>query len=318
MTIDSQSSHLNKTLDIVIPVYNDNPYLAETLTSIFNQQLPNSWCFQIYVVDDGSNIPVSLDIPEKNMSNVSLIRLERNSGCSVARNKGAYAGNGEVTLFLDADCSLVTAYVLALLLEQYRQGYDVCFGQINAPQGDFWAKYQNDVAEERASRFKGGEKSSMTTQIFMVNRQVFESAGGFDEAYHFGFEDRDLFISLIKSGARIALEEKALVNHNDQLSLRSVTKKLFKSGESSSKRFIQKHPKEYKYLPYAKADVRYSTGGARILAYIAKPMLWPLVRVVSWGINKRLFPFYVAKKLVKYTSGLAYLIGTKAAQGATG
>jgi glycosyltransferase involved in cell wall biosynthesis len=178
MDVNSKSSNLNKILDIVIPIYNDNPYLAETLTSIFNQQLPNSWCFQIYVVDDGSNIPVSLDIPEKNTSNVSLVRLEKNSGCSVARNKGASAGNGEAILFLDADCSLAEVDVLALLLEQYRQGYDVCFGQIHAPQGNFWAKYQNDVAEERAVRFKGGEKSSMTTQIFMVNRQVFESVGG--------------------------------------------------------------------------------------------------------------------------------------------
>lgn len=308
----------SRVVDIVIPVYNDNPYLEETLVSIFSQQLPESWMFHVYVVDDGSDNEIKVNVPEKHKKAVSILRLSENKGCSVARNKGTSTGKGEVILFLDADCSLSNNHVIALLLEQYMQGFDVCFGQIHAPQCDFWAKYQNEVAQERAIRFRQGELSSMTTQIVLIKRSSFKLVGGFDEAYHFGFEDRDLFISLIKSGARISLEEKALVNHNDQLSLRSVTKKLFKSSESSSKRFIQKHPKEYKYLPYAKADVRYSTDGVRILAYIAKPMLWPLVRVVSWGINKRLFPFYVAKKLVKYTSGLAYLIGTKAAQDATG
>jgi glycosyltransferase involved in cell wall biosynthesis len=232
MTIDSQCNPLNKALDIVIPVYNDNPYLVRTLTSIFKQQLPNDWCFHVYIVDDGSEVPVSLDIPKENSSSVSLLRLEKNSGCSVARNKGAYAGGGEAILFLDADCSLAKENVLALLLEEYVKGYDVCFGKIHAPQGDFWAKYQNDLSKERVIRFKKGEKWGMTTSIFIVNRQVFESIGGFDASYHFGFEDRDLFLSLINIGANVSLVEKAVVNHNDQLSLSSVVKKLYGAGKS--------------------------------------------------------------------------------------
>lgn len=299
-----------KTVDVVIPVYNDNPYLAETLTSIFNQQLPKSWRFHVYVVDDGSDIPVSLDIPEKNKPDVSLVRLEINAGCSVARNKGASVGNGDVVLFLDADCSLATADVLALLLEQYRQGYDVCFGQIHAPQGDFWARYQIDVADERAVRFKGGEESSMTTSIFMVNRQVFESVGGFDEAYHFGFEDRDLFIMLIKVGAKVSLVENAIVNHNDQLSLLSVTKKLYRSAAESSSRFIEKHPKHYEGMPYARADIRYSKGLLKCLVGVTKPVLWTGIRCLSWVIKKEVLPFWLLKRLVKYMSGLAYLHGT--------
>ena len=310
MTVDSKNSRRNKVLDIVIPVYNDNPYLAETLTSIFKQQLPDGWRFHVYIVDDGSDIPVSLDIPKENTSDVSLVRLEKNSGCSVARNKGASAGNGGVILFLDADCSIAEADVLALLLEQYRQGYDVCFGQIHAPQGDFWAKYQNDVAGERAARFRSGELSNMTTSIFMVNRLVFESVGGFDEAYHFGFEDRDLFISLIKSGAKVSLVEKAIVNHNDKLSLLSVVKKLYEAGKKSSTRFIEKHPVEYSKLAYAKADVRYSSLMLKLLVILIKPVLSPLVATIEWCITRNIFPYPMTKVLVKYVSGLYYLQGT--------
>ncbi|AGS40567.1 glycosyltransferase family 2 protein [Cycloclasticus zancles] len=310
MAIDSKCNHSKKVLDIVIPVYNDNPYLLGTLTSIFKQQLPNDWCFHVYIVDDGSEVPVSLDIPKENTSTVSLVRLEKNSGCSVARNQGAIAGNGEVILFLDADCSLAKASALALLLKEYEKGYDVCFGQIYAPQGDFWAKYQNEVARDRADRFYEGEHSSMTTQVFMVRRNKFKSVGGFDESYHFGFEDRDLFLSLIKIGAKISLAEKVVVNHNDQLSLSSVVKKLYGAGKNSSTRFIEKYPDEYSKLAYIKADVRYSPYLLKSLVILIKPMLPALVGMLERCITRTILPYSISKVLVKYVSGLYYLQGT--------
>lgn len=298
------------TIDVVIPVYNDNPYLEEALLSIFKQVLPAKWGFHIYVVDDGSDAPVKLSLSSGSSNKVSVVRIDDNSGCSVARNKGAKAGSGELILFLDADCSFTHHKVLAFLLEQYRAGFDVCFGQINAPQGGFWADYQNAVAKERAVRFKAGEQSSMTTQIFMVKRKVFDVVGGFDEAYHFGFEDRDLFISLIKHGATASLVEEAVVNHNDQLSLGSVTRKLYSTGAKSSVRFIKKHPEEYKRMPYANADVRYSRGGLKVLVLLTKPIIWPLVKLLDWTLKKEVLPFFLAGRLVKYVSGLAYLHGT--------
>ncbi|MBV1951849.1 MAG: glycosyltransferase [Cycloclasticus sp.] len=300
-----KNNNLSKALDIVIPVYNDNPYLEETLKSIFIQQLPNGWKVNVYIVDDGSDEPVAVD-----NKGVNVVRLEKNSGCSVARNQGARAGNGEVILFLDADCSLMKEDTLALLLEEYEKGYDVCFGQIHAPQGDFWAKYQNDVAKERAVRFFQGEHSSMTTSIFMSNRKAFESVGGFDEAYHFGFEDRDLFITLNESGARVSLVESAKVNHNDALTLISVTEKMYKAGAESSSRFIEKHTKHYEEMAYVRADVRYSGFFLKLVVMVTKPVLWTVIGYLNWVIKKEILPFWALRRVVKYISGLAYLHGT--------
>lgn len=300
----------NRVVDIVIPVYNDNPYLAETLASIFIQQLPEGWVFHVVVVDDGSEIPIELDVLDEHKGLVSVVRLDKNQGCSVARNKGAAMGEGDAVLFLDADCSLAHVDVLALLLEQYNQGFEVCFGQIHAPQGDFWAKYQNDVAQERAERFKQGDRSTMTTAIFMVKRSVFDEAGGFDENYHFGFEDRDLFISLIKLGARVSLVEKALVNHNDQLSFVSVTRKLYEAGKIPSIRFIAKHPDDYAKMSYAKADVRFSNGWLKIVVLLSKPITSYLIVLIGWCIEAKILPYFVVKSMVKYISGLSYLHGS--------
>ena len=302
-----------KKLDIIIPVYNDNPYLEETLASIFKQQLPKNWFLHVYIVDDGSEEPVRIYVEDECEGDISIVRLEKNSGCSVARNQGAIAGNGKVILFLDADCSLMKADALALLLEEHEKGYDVCFGQIYAPQGDFWAKYQNDVAKERSVRFFQGEQSSMTTSIFMSSRQAFEAVGGFDEAYHFGFEDRDLFITLIESGAKVSLVEDAIVNHNDQLSLMSVTKKMHKAGIESSSRFIDKHALAYEKMHFVKADVRYSKGGLQLLVLLTKRIVWPMVQVLNFFLVKGVLPYWLAKNAVKYISGLVYLHGTSEA-----
>ncbi|ORU94001.1 MAG: hypothetical protein A6F70_07305 [Cycloclasticus sp. symbiont of Bathymodiolus heckerae] len=308
--IGSRIDTVDKTLDIVIPVYNDAPYITESLNSIFKQKLINGWHFHIYVVDDGSDMPVKVDAPKDKAHMLSVTRLDENSGCSVARNKGAFAGEGEVILFLDADCSFAHENVLALLLEQYIAGFDVCFGQINIVGAGFWATYQNNVSRERCLRFRQGEESSMTTAIFIVKRRLFEKVGEFDEAYHFGFEDRDLFIALSKREARTCLVEEALVNHNDEISLTSVTKKLYKSGATSSVRFIEKHPDEYKKMEYVKADVRFSKGSLKLIALLTKPFLWPMVRLIDVALRKEWLSFSVAKKLVKCSSGLAYLQGT--------
>ncbi len=311
--IQERLGRMARVIDIVIPVYNDASYLVESLSSIFNQRLIDSWRVHVYVVDDGSDKAVKLDVPKDNAHRVSIVRLEKNSGCSVARNKGAHVGNGEVVLFLDADCSLIGSNVLALLLEQYQQGFDVCFGQIYAPQGDFWARYQNDVAKERAVKFRAGGESSMTTAVFMVKRKVFESVGGFDEEYHFGFEDRDLFLTLIKSGASVALEEKALVFHNDNLSLLSVTKKSYGAGKNSSTRFIQKHSEEYMKMSYAKVDTRYSTVALMSLVFLTKHAFWGLIAVCDRGVTKGFLPYILTKRIVKLSTGLAYLHGTAVA-----
>jgi len=300
----------NKVLDIVIPIYNDAPYLEKSLNSIFKQQLIGDWDFHVYVVDDGSDIPVKVDFPKDKAHIMSIIRLDENSGCSFARNKGAFAGDGEVILFLDADCSFAHENALALLLEKYIAGFDVCFGQINLLGNGFWAAYQNNVSRERCFRFKQGEKSSMTTAIFMARRRPFEEVGGFDEAYHFGFEDRDLFITLFKHGVKACLVEEARVNHNDEISLVSVTQKLYKSGAISSVRFIEKYPDEYEKMEYVKADVQFSKGGLKLLAFLTKSLLWPMISLLDVALKNEWLPFNVAKKLVKYTSGLAYLQGT--------
>ena len=86
-------------ISVVIPVYNKEKYVKETLQSVLNQDFND---FEIIIVDDGST-DKSLDIIKQfSASKIKIIRQE-NQGVAIARNTGVAAANAEIVAFLDAD-----------------------------------------------------------------------------------------------------------------------------------------------------------------------------------------------------------------------
>lgn len=86
-------------VSIIIPVFNAQQYLAETINSALSQTWPNK---EIIIVDDGST-DNSLAIA-KSFSNPAIRTFKQeNKGASAARNKGLLEARGEYIQFLDAD-----------------------------------------------------------------------------------------------------------------------------------------------------------------------------------------------------------------------
>jgi glycosyltransferase involved in cell wall biosynthesis len=84
-------------VSIIIPAYNAEPYLAETLQSCLNQTYP---AVEIMVVDDGS-----IDATRQVAGNFPTVRYfhQANAGPAAARNHGIRQAQGEFIQFLDAD-----------------------------------------------------------------------------------------------------------------------------------------------------------------------------------------------------------------------
>ncbi len=84
---------------VVIPLYNKEGYILDTLNSVFNQNYQN---FEIIVINDGST-----DNSLKTLKTISDKRLHcftiKNSGVSVARNSGIEKAVGSHIALLDAD-----------------------------------------------------------------------------------------------------------------------------------------------------------------------------------------------------------------------
>ena len=88
-------------VSVIVPVYNGAAMVEQCLRSILNQTITE---LEVIVVDDGSTDDTNAICERiaQEDPRVSLIR-QKNSGVSVARNKGIANANGEYIAFVDAD-----------------------------------------------------------------------------------------------------------------------------------------------------------------------------------------------------------------------
>lgn len=89
----------NPLVSIIIPVYNSEQFLAETIGSAINQTWTNK---EILLIDDGSTDD-SLSIAKSYESDRIKVFHQENKGASAARNYGLREARGEYIQFLDAD-----------------------------------------------------------------------------------------------------------------------------------------------------------------------------------------------------------------------
>lgn len=92
---------MKEKISIIVPVYNAEEYVENTVQSIINQTYKN---IQIILVDDGS-IDQSLKIIQQLAKKEKRIKVihQENKGVSAARNTGISHATGDYITFVDAD-----------------------------------------------------------------------------------------------------------------------------------------------------------------------------------------------------------------------
>ena len=92
---------INPKMSIIIPVYDVELWLRKCLDSLLNQTYSN---IEIILIDDGSTDRSGeiCDEYSRKDSRVKVMHI-KNSGQSVARNKGLDVSQGEYVLFVDSD-----------------------------------------------------------------------------------------------------------------------------------------------------------------------------------------------------------------------
>ncbi len=91
---------------VVIPLYNGSKTILSTLASVINQELPVNEIIVVddYSTDDGPNKVMSFILKNNALPiDFQLIKLTKNQGVSVARNKGLSVVQHPVVLLCDAD-----------------------------------------------------------------------------------------------------------------------------------------------------------------------------------------------------------------------
>ena len=104
---------MKKTIDIIIPIYNQEKYLKRCLDSIVLQNIED---VNIILVDDGS-VDASLKLcnfyKELYPENVTVVH-KKNGGPASARNAGLQVSRSDYIVFVDPDDSVEKEYINAI------------------------------------------------------------------------------------------------------------------------------------------------------------------------------------------------------------
>lgn len=117
-------------ISVVIPLYNEEESLPELTAWIKSVMDKNNFCYEIILVDDGSN-DNSWNVIEQIKQldpHIRGIKFRRNYGKSAALNVGFEAAQGDVVITMDADLQDSPDEIPELYRRIREEGYDLISG----------------------------------------------------------------------------------------------------------------------------------------------------------------------------------------------
>lgn len=176
-------------VSVIIPVYNGEAYLAQTIKTVINQTYS---AIEIIIVDDGST-----DKSKEIASSYSQVRYiyQENQGVAAARNTGIFQSNGEYIALLDQD-DLWTSNKLELQVKYLTSHPDISYvlGQ------------QKIFLESGTEKPKWLKEEHLENQIpayflsaLLARKSVFNEVGNFSSDYKYS-NDSDWFSRTIDLG----------------------------------------------------------------------------------------------------------------------
>lgn len=180
-------------VSIIMPVYNTEQYLAETVASVLDQTYTN---WELLLINDGST-DNSADVAKSFLGDARITYLEHpNSRAAFTRNRGIMASRGDLIAFLDSD-DVWDREKLAIQISQLQQHPEagVAYTQrevvdaqgVPIPFGYRPKLYSGNVLNELYV------DSFICTSSAIVRKAVFQKVGLFNDQYRVS-EDWDFWL----------------------------------------------------------------------------------------------------------------------------
>lgn len=204
-------------ISIIIPVYNSEKYIENTVNSILRQSFDN---FELLLINDGST-DISGCICDKMSANDSRIKVihKKNEGICATRNKGLELAEGKYIAFCDND-DLFMDNLLSdnyYLAEKYnadvvrfgRRRTNVCDGKILSVHEtrDFQNCY---ISSEKFAEYYQQINSAGEGVWAGIYKKEFldRHAIRFDESMKYGYEDLNYIIQIYMNHPSVVLNNK--------------------------------------------------------------------------------------------------------------
>lgn len=182
-------------VSVVVPVYNMEAFLPETLDSILASDYPN---FEVVVVDDGSkdaSYRIACDYAKKDQRVRAY--TQPNGGACAARNQAVRLAKGEFILPVDAD-NLIEPGLIADSVKEILKDPSV---KVVAPRADFFGERTGEWKLPPFSLHLLARKNIMDT-CALYRKVEWERAGGYCESI-IAREDWEFWIAVLKDGGKV-------------------------------------------------------------------------------------------------------------------
>ncbi|MGD9346182.1 MAG: glycosyltransferase [Candidatus Aminicenantes bacterium] len=233
-------------ISVVIPVYNNERTIHETVDSVLNQTFSD---FELLVVDDGSQ-DTTIDILNAIQDPRLKIFARSHAGVSASRNYGIAHAHGDFIAFLDAD-DLWTPDKLEAQLKALEQNPQAAVAyswtDFIDESGDFLHPGLHTTADgdvyDKLLTLNFIESGSN----FMVRREALDDVGGFDSSID-GFEDWDMGLRLAERHHFVVVQIPQILYRRSTTSSSSDIANHEAAGLNAIEKAFSRTPRSLKHL----------------------------------------------------------------------
>lgn len=184
----------DELISVIIPAYNQGPYLEEAVESVYLQDYRP---LQVIVVNDGSTDNTD-EVAKKLLANHSDLEYikQNNAGVCLASRKGLEAAKGEFLIRLDADDYLPPGYISTLHACLKKSFPPVVYAYCDA---EYVGERQGRMPSAPFSLSRLVQENYIHVSA-LVKTEAAREVGYFNPNMVHGFEDWDFWLSLAEKG----------------------------------------------------------------------------------------------------------------------
>lgn len=225
-------NNLNNKISVIIPCYNSEKTIRESLCSFYHQTIPLK---EIVIVDDNSNdetLKIVREMAVNSIVPVKIIEHQVNMGQGAARHTGVLHSSGEYIIQADSDAYYSANYCIKLIrqIEGKRKsmsfgGLRVCWGESNG----FWKVFWDAYFVARWKLLK--DKKVPLIGAWAFCREDYIQSGGYSSILRQG-EDADLLTRLERDGFSNHWTPYTVMTHLEPQTFHMIFKRFIKSSET--------------------------------------------------------------------------------------